>query len=54
MSNGIQVDLLLAYVTLAFDLIMTLTHHLNLYFAIGIALGVVAVVYYLKEVKHMS
>ncbi len=54
MSTGIKLDLLLAYLALAFDLIMVLTHHLNLYFAIGIALGVVAVVYYLKEVKHMS
>jgi hypothetical protein len=54
MSSGFKADLLLAYITLLFDLVMTLTHHLNLYFAIGIAVAIVAVVYYLKEVKHMT
>ncbi len=54
MGNGFNYDFILAYLTLLFDLIMVLTHHVSLYFAIGIAVAVVAVVYYLKEVKHMT
>jgi Flp pilus assembly protein TadB len=54
MSSSSNFSLWLAYLTLAFDLIMVLTHHLNLYFAIGLAVAVVVVVYYLKEIKHMS
>ncbi len=54
MSSGQNFSLILAYLTLLFDLTMVLTHHLNLYLAITIALSIVAVVYYLKEIKHMS
>ncbi len=54
MSSNSGLGFWLAYLTLAFDLIMVLTHHLPLYYAIVVAVGIVIVVYYMKEIKHVA
>jgi uncharacterized protein YhhL (DUF1145 family) len=52
--NKAEVVKLVEYGALLFNLVLVFTRHLNLYTSVMLSIGVVLLVYYLKEIQNLK